>query len=54
MEGKTYDADRLLYLDVTCNMGSNFFIWMLRATWVPPDAIKMVTRPSVWWMEISH
>jgi hypothetical protein len=42
MEGKTYDANRLLYLDVTCNMSTT------------SRNKNGVTRPSSRYMEIRH
>ena len=42
MEGKTYYANRLLYLDVTRNMGTT------------SRNKNGVTRPSTRYMEISH
>lgn len=42
MIGKTYYANRLLYLDVTCNMGTT------------SRNKNGVTRPSTRYMEISH
>jgi hypothetical protein len=42
MEGKTYDADRLVYLYVTRNIGTT------------RRNKNGVTRPSSWRMEIGH